>query len=332
MTPAAETVSLVIPSYNRAALLPRAIDSILAQREAPAFEVLVIDDGSTDDTAAVVERRYREPAEVRIVSLAHGGLSAARNAGFEHAGGEWLCFFDSDDQMYSGTLAVLNACVQDHPELEFVGFECDEYHLEKDATIDHYLSRFSPGWRSPALDRARFSYARLPAPDAAPARVMIGDFFPAITGGDLFFPSGLFMRRAALAVAGPYNPRYWCMNDYDVHLRLCAIGPGGFVEQAGFLRETGRGGQISGRRTDLDTAIMHLRALRNAAARALVPAHHRATFERAHGDALYWLGCCLIAAGRRRCGRRFLRAAIGRGHKVAKGLVRTLSSYAGDRR
>lgn len=90
MTPG--LTSILIPTYNHAQYLPAAIESALAQT-APV-DVLVIDDGSTDDTATVLER-YRD--QVRVLVLSHRGPSAARNAGLDAATGEFVMFLDADD-------------------------------------------------------------------------------------------------------------------------------------------------------------------------------------------------------------------------------------------
>lgn len=86
-------VSVVIPTWNRATLLRRALDSVLAQTVQPA-EIVVVDDGSTDDTAAVVASYG---ARVRLLRQANAGVAAARNAGIAAARHELIAFLDSDD-------------------------------------------------------------------------------------------------------------------------------------------------------------------------------------------------------------------------------------------
>lgn len=89
----APTVSVVIPCYNASGFLRETLDSVLAQTE-PALEVLVIDDGSRDDSAAVAES-YGAP--VRVIRQENQGESVARNRGIEEARGEWIAYLDSDD-------------------------------------------------------------------------------------------------------------------------------------------------------------------------------------------------------------------------------------------
>jgi hypothetical protein len=93
--------SVVVPTYNRAATLRRAIDSVLAQ-SCDDFELIVVDDGSTDTTATVIESFGDGP---RCVSQPNRGVSAARNAGAATASAPWIVFLDSDDELSPDALA-----------------------------------------------------------------------------------------------------------------------------------------------------------------------------------------------------------------------------------
>ena len=101
MTPAQPLVSVVIPSYNCGRFLADAIDSVLRQSY-PAREIIVVDDGSTDDSRQVLER-YGE--RVRVVAQRNQGVSAARNTGIEHSRGELVAFLDADDMWHPDKLA-----------------------------------------------------------------------------------------------------------------------------------------------------------------------------------------------------------------------------------
>ncbi len=89
-------VSIVMPSYNRADLLPRAVDSVLGQTH-QHWELIIVDDGSTDSTPAVVDRLSRDP-RVRVIWNEHLGVSGARNVGLEAANGELIAFLDTDNE------------------------------------------------------------------------------------------------------------------------------------------------------------------------------------------------------------------------------------------
>lgn len=88
-------VSIIIPTYNRIEVLPRALDSVFGQTFSESFEVIVVDDGSTDGTAELIRRNY---PSVHLIKQARRGVSAARNAGIKLAQGDWFAFLDSDDE------------------------------------------------------------------------------------------------------------------------------------------------------------------------------------------------------------------------------------------
>jgi len=97
------TISVVIPAYNAARWLQAAVESVLAQ-SLQAIEIVVVDDGSTDDIAELC-RTFG--SRVRYVRRENGGLSAARNTGVAHTSGDWLLFLDADDVLVPGALEAL---------------------------------------------------------------------------------------------------------------------------------------------------------------------------------------------------------------------------------
>ena len=92
-------ISVIIPAFNRAHTLPKALDSVLSQTLKPR-EIIVVDDGSTDETNAVLANY----PGLCIISQDNRGVSAARNVGIEKAGGDWIAFLDSDDEWLSDKL------------------------------------------------------------------------------------------------------------------------------------------------------------------------------------------------------------------------------------
>jgi len=102
-------VSVVIPTHNRANLVTRAVDSVLGQTYAD-YEIIVIDDGSTDNTREVLQP-YAD--KIRYIYQDNAGVSAARNAGIRQAQGKWIAFLDSDDQWLPDKLALQIQLVQE---------------------------------------------------------------------------------------------------------------------------------------------------------------------------------------------------------------------------
>lgn len=110
-------ISVIIPTYNRAALTAAAIESALAQTRPPE-EIIVIDDGSTDDTEPVLQHRFGE--RIRYVRQPNQGPSAARNHGMRLAREDWIAFLDSDDLWRPGKLELQHAFLTKNPSVDFV--------------------------------------------------------------------------------------------------------------------------------------------------------------------------------------------------------------------
>lgn len=99
-------MSVIIPSYNRADLLPRAIDSILSQ-SVPSMEIVIVDDASDDDTSLVLNKIKKSFPEVNIKVILHEknkGEAAARNSGIKNTSGKYIAFLDADDEWLPGKL------------------------------------------------------------------------------------------------------------------------------------------------------------------------------------------------------------------------------------
>ena len=102
-----DQISVIVPVHNGASYLEECIDSILAQ-DYEALEVLIVNDGSTDDTAGVCERLCGQYACLRVITLPDLGVSVARNRGLEQAEGDYIMFVDADDRLRPGVLAGLH--------------------------------------------------------------------------------------------------------------------------------------------------------------------------------------------------------------------------------
>src|SRR5690606_20987586 len=106
-------VSVVIPAYNVGPHIAEAIESVLAQ-DYPQVEIVVVDDGSKDDTAEVVATRY---PQVSLIRKENGGAATARNAGIRAARGEFVAFLDADDIWLPGKLTAQIDYLRAHPDV-----------------------------------------------------------------------------------------------------------------------------------------------------------------------------------------------------------------------
>lgn len=236
------TISVVIPSYNAAAWLAESLDSVLRQTVAPD-EVVVVDDGSTDDTPGVLAR-YGD--RIRVVHGAHAGLAGARNLGLAAARGAWIAFHDADDIALPDRLAVLQACLRATPGA--AGIFADGTALDGGARI------------VPRPIARRVAGRPLTAAD-------LFDGFPA------YYQAAL-VTRGALEAAGPFDARYRIHPDHDHAFRLFARARIGYLDRVVF-RYRRHDANITadhvGARQELATTLEQLRERDPAAVASIGP-------------------------------------------------------------
>ncbi|MFN8496548.1 MAG: glycosyltransferase [Anaerolineae bacterium] len=228
-------VSVVIPTYNRADLLPEAIASVLGQSLAD-LELIVVDDGSTDDTAAVLAA-VGDP-RLRVIAQANGGISAALNAGMRAARGQYVIMLGSDDRFLPGCLARLSAAAAAYPG----------------AVVVYGRAR---GMDAAGAPLAVVTGAPPPYPDSPLLSALYGDFVATITA---------LIRRDALDRVGYCDPTLKGNEDWDLWIRLAREGDFVFVPEvlAEFRIHPGRftaaqrdrlGALLAGRLAILDKAF-----------------------------------------------------------------------------
>lgn len=120
--------SIIVPVYNTAEYLPQCIDSVLSQSFRD-FEVILIDDGSTDHSGAICDQYAAADERVKVCHQANGGASRARNLGLAHATGEFVLFLDSDDYYLSANMLAALA----DTDADVTCFRLERAHLAKDA-------------------------------------------------------------------------------------------------------------------------------------------------------------------------------------------------------
>lgn len=196
-------ISVVIPTYNRAEMLRRTLNSVLAQTR-PADEVIVVDDGSTDNTREVVESFG---PGVKYVYQENAHLSAARNTGQKHATGDALLFLDSDDLLEPEALALLEQRLEEEP----------------DAALAYCLIQF-------------IDLQDNPLPTVRDNEQVQGEVWEAaIRGNFIGSPGCVLIRRAHLEAAGPWDTSLRACEDWDMYLRLSENAPFARVDRVLFL-------------------------------------------------------------------------------------------------
>jgi glycosyltransferase involved in cell wall biosynthesis len=197
-------VSVVIPTYNRARTIKRAVDSVLAQSWKP-IEIIVVDDGSTDETAQLLED-YRD--KIRVIHQENRGASAARNTGIKASNGEIISFLDSDDTWLPEKTERQAKLLQKTQPYGVTCCVCNATMLFSKGTV----TSFAAAGLSPELSEGLW---------VNPAEVLATRF--------LFFNQVVAVRRDAIDQSGYFREDLKIMEDYDLELRLSITGPWAFI-------------------------------------------------------------------------------------------------------
>ena len=323
-------LSIVIPVRNGADFVGRAIASAQAVI-ADALEILVIDDGSTDETPALLHRlAAADPRLVVVTRRADHGASAARNEGIARARADLVCFLDADDLLFAGPVAERVTWLEQHPDivLSFANYQT----LLPDGTIE---PRFAAYW-------PRFEGFV----DGRTGMVALGDAgFGLLFGENPVCTSGTIARREALLALGGFDRDLRQAEDWDMWIRLSRQGGVAYSTTPESLH-TAREGSLS---TDVSDRTRHVvevvrrhcpHALRHSpgAALAALAAASLARAEdcrlRGHGvaSATHYLAALLLQPGPCYL-REFARACAAlvglRSHRVASFEERARLAAAG---
>ena len=206
---ATPTVSVVLPAFNRVASIGDAIDSVLRQTWAD-FELIVVDDGSTDGTRAAAEAI--EDPRLRVLSTGDNrGPSGARNAGVAAARGTWVAFQDSDDSWLPEKLARQMARLTE-PGADWVAAYCGM------AIVGNVIK----------TGRGRVRVRYIPNPEIEDVE---GDIHLRLLRSSLVSTQMLVARRDALQAIGGFDEALFALEDWDLALRLSRQGPFAFVDE-----------------------------------------------------------------------------------------------------
>ena len=194
-------ISVIIPTHNRADILPRAIKSVQKQTR-PVDEIIIVSDGSTDDTEEVVKNMAKEDDRIRLIAYhpGHNG-NYARNQGLAAATGEFIAFLDDDDEWLPRKTELQMAIFEKEPEVGLV-----------------YSSQ------NCIYEDTGVSYQTQP--------MMRGDLSQRIfIRGEMGTPSQVMIRRSVLDQTGPFDLNLGALQDYDLWIRCCLVTKVDFVPE-----------------------------------------------------------------------------------------------------
>ncbi len=211
-------VSVIIPTHNRCASVCLAIDSVLAQTLAPT-QVIVVDDGSSDDTCAVIRQRF---PRVELIQQQNHGVSHARNRAIEIASSDWVAFLDSDDLWFENKLQVQMHHINAHPEYSLC--HCDEHWIRNGKRVNPMNKHQKRG----------------------------GYIFEHCLPLCAISPSATLIHKKLFDEIGVFDESLPACEDYDLWLRICAKHPVLYVDQALLAKTGGHEDQLSRKHWGMD--------------------------------------------------------------------------------
>jgi glycosyltransferase involved in cell wall biosynthesis len=211
-------ISVIIPTHNRAHTLKRALDSVL-QQTLPADEIIVVDDGSTDNTAELLQTEYPQAV---YLQQANAGVSRARNAGINAARNDWLALLDSDDAWHPQKLERQAHALQTQPQYRLC--HTDEIWIRNGKRVNPMNKHAKRG----------------------------GYIFQHCLPLCAISPSSVLMHRDLLDEVGPFDETLPACEDYDLWLRITARYPVLYLDEALITKYGGHDDQLSRKHWGMD--------------------------------------------------------------------------------
>jgi glycosyltransferase involved in cell wall biosynthesis len=310
-----DLVSIIIPTYNRAHSLGRAVTSALGQTHRDV-ETIIIDDGSTDDTRNLISQNYAADQRVRYIYQDNQGVAAARNRALRVARGDFIAFLDSDDVWKPWKLELELACMKLLPHIGMIWSDMEALGPDGTVVSRYYLRKMYAAykhWSAKELFHERHPVPAIAGqPALAQAMLYAGDIFSQMVMGSLVHTSTVLLRRERLDRVGYFDEALSpCGEDYDFHLRTCREGPVGFIDVETISYQTGMPDQL------VQQSYWLARNFLVTVTRALERDRNRITLPPrlvnevlAHANS--WVGETLIPRGELRSARRHFRSSLRR--------------------
>ncbi len=203
-------ISVIIPVYNRAELVKKAVESVLAQTY-PCHEIIVVDDGSTDE----IKIELTSQPCIKILRQENKGVSAARNLGIKNASGDWLAFLDSDDYWLPNKLEEQIKFHRQNPDILIS--QTDEIWIRNGTRINPNKDNIKVG----------------------------GDIFEQSLERCMISPSAVMLRKDILDLVGMFDERLPACEDYDLWLRITGRHKVGLIPDKLVIKTGGHPDQLS---------------------------------------------------------------------------------------
>jgi glycosyltransferase involved in cell wall biosynthesis len=204
-------ISVIIPTYNRSQTLPRALDSVIAQSY-KAAEIIVVDDGSSDDSAAMIENNY---PQVTLIRQHNKGVSAARNTAIKHAQSDWIALLDSDDEWLPHKLETIRQAYLKNPQQ--ILFHSDELWIRNGRRVNPMKKHAKQG----------------------------GMIFQQCLPLCVISPSAAVIQRSVFDSVGLFDETLPACEDYDLWLRLCHLYEVFYIDEPLIKKYGGHEDQLS---------------------------------------------------------------------------------------
>ncbi|RLA04013.1 MAG: glycosyltransferase family 2 protein [Gammaproteobacteria bacterium] len=234
-------ISVIIPTWNRAERLVNALQSVFSQSLPPA-EVIVVDDGSTDNTREIIHRQF---PDARYLFQQNKGVSGARNTGIKAASGDWIALLDSDDHWQPDKLEQHCEQLRTWPDYKIC--HSDEIWIRNGRRVNAMKKHAKQG----------------------------GHIFRQCLPLCVISPSAVLIHRDLFNEVGLFDERLPACEDYDLWLRICALHPVLYIDKPLITKTGGHADQLSQRHWGMDRFRIH--ALENIlASNTLDTANHAA--------------------------------------------------------
>ncbi len=211
-------ISVIVPTYNRADTLPKALTSIQQQTVA-VDEIIVVDDGSTDKTLEIVTKDF---PQVKLISQDNSGVSCARNRGIRSSTSDWIAFLDSDDEWLPDKINQIKKEQSLHQDINL--FHSDEIWIRNGVRVN------------PMKKHAK----------------MGGDIFKNCLPLCVISPSASVLHKSLFSDIGLFNEALPACEDYDLWLRICHRYPVHYIDQLLIRKYGGHADQLSQKHWGMD--------------------------------------------------------------------------------